>query len=95
MLIKIDAAPTRSVAMLTPEQLRAARALIDWSRDDLAKKSGVSANTVKGFERGGSDPKLSTLNKWRRALESAGVVFIEADDAAGAGLRLKAPRVRR
>ena len=37
--------------MLTPEQLRAARALVDWSRDDLATKPDVSPNTVWGFER--------------------------------------------
>jgi transcriptional regulator with XRE-family HTH domain len=88
MLNKTDAAPTWVVTMLTPDQLRAARALIDWSRDDLAKKSGVSANTVKGFERGGSDPKLSTLHKWRRALEAAGVQFLDEGPDAGPGVRL-------
>jgi transcriptional regulator with XRE-family HTH domain len=75
--------------MLTPEQLRAARALVDWSRDDLAAKAGVSPNTVWGFEQGRSDPKLSTLNKWQRALEIAGVEFIDEDDERGAGVRFK------
>jgi transcriptional regulator with XRE-family HTH domain len=59
---------------------------------DLAAKSGVSANTIKGFERGSSDPKLSTLHKWRRALEAAGVVFIDPgakSDDGGAGVRLR------
>src|SRR5262245_6066125 len=32
--------------MLTPDQLRAARALVDWTREDLAERSGVSPNTV-------------------------------------------------
>jgi hypothetical protein len=32
---------------------------------------------VQGLESRGSDPKLSTLNKWRRALEGAGVEFID------------------
>jgi DNA-binding XRE family transcriptional regulator len=44
--------------MLTPEQLCAARAQIDWLRDDLAKRSGVSPKTVWGFEQVHSDPKL-------------------------------------
>ena len=75
--------------MLTPAQLRAGRALLAWSRDDLAKKSGIAAETVKGFELRGSDSKLSTLQKWRRALEAAGVIFLGADDGAGSGVRLK------
>jgi transcriptional regulator with XRE-family HTH domain len=86
-------------AMLTPEQLRAARALVDWSRDDLATKSDVSPNTVWGFEQGRSDPKLSTLNKWRRALENAGVIFVEdgaKSDEGGPGVRLRpGPRAKR
>jgi transcriptional regulator with XRE-family HTH domain len=91
MLSKSTAVPNGG-AMLTPEQLRAARALVDWSREDLADKSDVSPNTVWGFEQGRSDPKLSTLNKWRRALESAGVIFIEdgaKSDEGGPGVRLR------
>ena len=75
--------------MLTPAQLRAARALVGWSRDDLAKKSGVAANTAKGFETLGTDPKLSTLHKWRRALEAAGVEFIDPTEDRGPGVLLK------
>jgi len=77
---------------LTPAQLRAARALVSWTRDDLAKKSGVFSNTIRNFEQGISDPKLSTLHKWRRALEAAGVEFIDPDaksDEGGAGVRLR------
>ena len=81
--------------MLSPDQLRAARALVDWTREDLADKSGVSRNTVKGFERGISDPKLSTLHKWRRALEAAGVIFIDPDTDGGPGVRLIARLPRR
>lgn len=79
--------------MLTPAQLRAARALLGWSRDKLAAMSGTAAETVKGFELRGSDPKLSTLNKWRRVLERAGVVFIDPNpmggDELGPGVRLR------
>jgi transcriptional regulator with XRE-family HTH domain len=86
---------TARVTMLTPNQLRAARALVDWTREELAAKSGVSRNTVKGFERNGSDPKLSTLHKWRRALEAAGVMFIDPDEQNGAGVRLRGARGKR
>lgn len=89
-MLRYSIAPPKSgTPMLTPEQLRAARALVDWSRDDLADKSGVSPNTVWGFEQGRSDPKLSTLNKWRRTLEAAGVEFIDEDEHKGAGVRLQ------
>lgn len=77
--------------MLTPGQLRAARALLGWSRDTLAEKSGTATETVQGFESRGSDPKLSTLIKWSRALEAAGVEFIDEDLEAdrGPGVRLR------
>jgi transcriptional regulator with XRE-family HTH domain len=76
--------------MLTPRQLRAARVLVDWTRKDLAAKAGGSAVAIEHFERGLSSPKLVTAGRWRRALEKAGVIFIDADDAAGPGVRLKA-----
>jgi transcriptional regulator with XRE-family HTH domain len=85
--------------MLTPAQLRAARALLGWSRQDLANKSGTAAETVQGFESRGSDPKLSTLNKWHRALELAGVVFIDPNpmggDELGPGVRLRGAKAKR
>src|SRR5262249_19669272 len=54
-------------SVLTPAQLRAARALIGWS---LSKHSGVGANTTKDFEINNSDPKLGTVQRWQRALEA-------------------------
>ena len=79
--------------MLTPAQLRAARALVGWSRDKLADASGVISNTVRNFENGASDPKQSTLLAWRRALSKAGVEFIDdGSDGKGAGVRLREPQ---
>lgn len=75
--------------MLTPLQLRAARVLVRWSRQTLAEHSGTGADTIQDFEARGSDPKLSTLGKWRRALERAGVVFIDPDYDMGPGVRLR------
>jgi transcriptional regulator with XRE-family HTH domain len=51
------------------------RCLVDWSRENLAQASGVAHNTIKDFESGKSDPKQSTLLKWKRVLEVAGVRF--------------------
>ena len=77
--------------MLTPRTLRAARALLGWSREKLAEKSGTAIETIQWFEARGSDPKLSTLNSWRRALELGGVMFIdvEAGDPFGPGVRIR------
>jgi hypothetical protein len=58
----------------------------------------VSRNTVKGFERDGTDPKLSTLHKWRRALEAAGIEFIDPgarSDDGGPGVRLRGTKGKR
>ena len=82
--------------MLTPAQLRAARSLLRWSRDTLAEKSGISAESVHGFETRGTDPKRSTMLKWRRALEQAGVEFLEpSEDGKGEGVRFKSAKARR
>jgi len=75
--------------MMKPAQLRAARALLGWSREDLAEASGVGAGTIKDFEVEKSDPKQGTVNKWRRALEAAGVEFQEETETSGPGVRLK------
>jgi transcriptional regulator with XRE-family HTH domain len=83
--------------MLTPAQIRAARAMIGWSREELAKRSGVSAPALRDFERleGGSDPRQGTVHKWQRALEAAGVRFIDADDHDGPGVRLRGMKAKR
>jgi ribosome-binding protein aMBF1 (putative translation factor) len=76
--------------MITPAQLRAARALVGWSREVLAEKSGVGAPTIRDFEVNGSDPKQGTVHKWQRALEAAGVEFLDEDEpASGPGVCLR------
>lgn len=72
---------------LNPAQCRAARALVGWSRADLAGHSGVAATTLAHFEVGKRVPYIRTLIDVRRALEAAGVIFIFADEIGGAGVR--------
>jgi transcriptional regulator with XRE-family HTH domain len=71
-------------------QLRAARALLSWSQERLAEASGVSLATIKRLEPGEGilATKVETMEKLRRALESAGVEFI-AENGGGPGVRLK------
>ncbi len=91
-MIGVRARAEYSATVLTPRQLRAARVLIGWSRKVLSERSGVPIKTTEAFERGTTDPKMSTEHKWRRALEKAGVVFIEEDETGGVGARLRERR---
>ena len=74
--------------MITAEQCRAARGLLDWSQAELADRAGVGIVTVRQFEAGAHEPRRATLNVIKRAFESAGVEFID-QNGGGPGLRLK------
>src|SRR5579862_8640283 len=68
---------------LTPKQIRAARALLAWSQQDLAKKAGVAASTVADFERGYRTPVPNNAEAMRTALERAGVSFLPGGAIVG------------
>lgn len=74
-------------------QVRAARALLGWSQDDLAKAAGVSGPTVKRIEPGEGLLRTSDeiIGKIRRAIEAAGIEFIDADRPQdhGIGVRIR------
>ena len=73
--------------MITAEQCRAARGLLDWSQAELADKAAVGIVTVRQFEAGAHEPRRATLDVIRRAFETAGVEFID-QNGGGPGLRL-------
>ena len=75
-------------AMITASQCRAARGLIGWSQQELASQAGVGIMTVHQLEKDGSQPRRATLEVVQRALESAGVEFID-ENGGGAGVRLR------
>ncbi|MBS0277856.1 MAG: helix-turn-helix domain-containing protein [Proteobacteria bacterium] len=77
--------------MITPRQIRAARALLGWSQQQLADKAIVSLNAVTRLERGEVDPRVSTVEAVQRAIEKAGVEFILSDGRKGEGVRLSRP----
>jgi transcriptional regulator with XRE-family HTH domain len=79
--------------MITPAQCRAARALLDWPRQWLASESGISTSSISDFERNAAGtPRNATLTALRRALEKAGIEFL--DDGQGQGVRLKPPKAK-
>jgi hypothetical protein len=55
----------------------------------------MSPQAIREFELGSSDPKLGTVQKGKRALEAAGVQFIDADEVNGPGVRLRGAKGKR
>jgi transcriptional regulator with XRE-family HTH domain len=79
-----------SAVSLSSELIRAARALLRWEQRDLADASSVSLPTIKRLESrpGPLAAHGSTLAALRKALESAGVEFID-ENGGGPGVRLR------
>ena len=75
---------------ISAEQCRAARALLDWSREEAALAAGVARETFARFERGTQVPYSKNLIAIRKAFEDAGIVFIDPN-GGGQGVRFKAP----
>jgi transcriptional regulator with XRE-family HTH domain len=73
---------------MTPAQCRAARALLDWSQQDLAGAAGVGIVTIRQFEAGVGSPRNATTQALMNTLEAAGLEFL-AGNGAGPGVRLK------
>ncbi len=70
---------------MSSAQSRAARALLNWSQDDLAAKVGLGVAFVRNFESGGIDAASGQVEALRSALMAAGIVFSE-DGSAGVRL---------
>lgn len=62
--------------MITKEQCRAARGLLDWTQQDLADAAGMSKTAINNFERGTSDVRAESLHAIRKAFENADIEFI-------------------
>ena len=77
-------------ALITTNQLRAARALIRWTALDLAESSGIAISTIKRYELMDGVPagNVKTLVAIQQALEDAGIEFIGSPDD-GPGVRLR------
>lgn len=77
-----------STHVLSAAQLRAARAMLDWSHEALAETSNVDVQTIHDFERRFRRPDDETLRQMRAALENAGLAFIP-EGSRGAGVQFK------
>ena len=78
--------------MITGRQVRAARALLNWKQEMLAEKALVALTALKRMEsERGLQVQESTRDQVRRALETAGVLFIDSDRGHGVMLLNEAP----
>jgi len=68
-------------------QIRAGRALLGWTRSDLATKVGVALNTVTLMENKSNAQNHSTREKVQRVMEAEGVTFFDGDENGGEGVR--------
>ena len=73
---------------ISAAQLRAARGLLGWSQDHLAKAATVGRATIADFEAGKREPYARTIADLRGALEAAGVIFVD-ENGEGPGVRLR------
>ncbi|MBI3441721.1 MAG: helix-turn-helix transcriptional regulator [Proteobacteria bacterium] len=61
--------------MITPEQIKAARALLKWKQSDLATASGLSLPSINNIERAIGSPRVDTMAALQTALENGGIQF--------------------
>ena len=78
--------------LTTPAQIRAARAMLDWSQDQLANEAGVAISSVRDVEGSKRDPEAQTIASIRRALGNAGIVFLTGNAKEGFGVRVNGNR---
>jgi transcriptional regulator with XRE-family HTH domain len=74
---------------ITTAQIRGARGILNWSQQDLAQRTGISATSIGSIENGTTTPRASTLETIRKAFENGGIDFIGLE-----GVRQKSGDVR-
>lgn len=70
-------------------QVRAARALLSWTQEQLADAVGITPQTVRLLETGQRTPFSRTLRAIKQTFENVGIVFVS--EGKGVGVMLFAP----
>jgi len=65
--------------MISTSQIRAARALLDWTQSDLAQRCGLSLRALNSIERGLAVPRIDNLRAIEETLEKENIEFGEND----------------
>ena len=71
-----------SVRELEPEQVKAARAMLGWSQEELASRIAVKRQALINFEKGLHIFKSETIERCRCVMEEAGITFIATESGA-------------
>jgi transcriptional regulator with XRE-family HTH domain len=79
---------TENVDNISADQSRGARALLNMTQPELASASGLGLSTVVDFERARRPVSSGAIQAMRKALERAGVEFID-ENGGGPGVRLR------
>jgi|ERR1700761_2273193 transcriptional regulator with XRE-family HTH domain len=74
---------------ITGRQIRAGRALLEWSREDLAEKAGLTVTTVSNIESDARQPQEKTLASIARVFDQHGVEFLDDE-----GVRIRKKQAR-
>ena len=76
--------------MITSAQIRAARAMLDWSREQLSDNSSVGLSALMRLESAEGVPSgnIKTFEAVQKAFEKAGIEFLGSPEE-GAGVRWK------
>lgn len=62
--------------MISGDLIRTARALLDWSMDDLAYRSGVTKKAISNIETGKTEPRPETVRALEDSLRKGGIEFM-------------------
>ncbi|MBY0253920.1 MAG: helix-turn-helix domain-containing protein [Methylobacterium organophilum] len=68
-----------SASKVEPAQIRGARAMLGWTQNDLAARSGVAKRSIAGLELEASTPKPETMARLVATLAAGGIEFRNAD----------------
>lgn len=61
---------------ITTAQIRGARGILNWSQQDLAQRTGISATSIGSIENGQTTPRSSTIDTIRTTFERNGIEFL-------------------
>ena len=82
--------PVEEYPVAIPNQIKAARILLEWEQSDLAKNAGVSTTTITSIESKKRPPSFNTRRLILDAIDKAGVEFFyELKGVYGFGVRYK------
>jgi transcriptional regulator with XRE-family HTH domain len=74
--------PFTTTGTVTAQQIKAARAWLDISQQDLAAETMVARRAIQEFELGNREPQPRTLRDLREALEKRGIEFLFVEGRA-------------